>query len=119
MAGHSQASDADINVLLDTIKSGGYYLVWEENNVIKGWIGVGKTIEQPLGRKAGMIPELYVFPSYRREGIGQKLCKEACRRLKQEGCKVVQLNVFKGNRARQMYEKLGFNEVFTVMEKSL
>jgi ribosomal protein S18 acetylase RimI-like enzyme len=39
--------------------------------------------------------------------------------LKEKGYKKVQLNVFSGNRAKHLYQNLGFQEVSTLMEKKL
>ena len=39
--------------------------------------------------------------------------------LRSEGYKKVQLNVYAGNHAKQLYEKLGFKDVSTLMTKNL
>ncbi|TRM12182.1 GNAT family N-acetyltransferase [Lentibacillus cibarius] len=103
----------------DIIDGGGHYLVFDDEQGMKGWIGVGRIINHKAGRMTGIIPEVFVFPLYRSQGIGRQLCEAACRQLKREGCKKVQLNVFKGNHAKELYEKLGFYEVSSLMEKHL
>lgn len=98
---------------------GGYYLVYAKNKMVKGWIGVGRTRDVLTGDIVGMIPELYVMPAHRKQGIAKELCEEALRQLKQEGYKKVQLNVFKGNHAKHLYRKLGFQEITVLMERDL
>ena len=101
------------------LSDGGHYLVYTENNAIQGWIGVGKANDYYSDEMIGIIPEIYVLPQYRKQGIAEKLCEEALRQLKEKGYKKVQLNVFSGNHAKHLYQKLGFQEVSTLMEKNL
>lgn len=101
------------------LSNGGYYLVYFENNVVKGWIGIGSTIDYLSDEMVGIIPEIYVIPQYREQGIAEKLCTEALQELRKVGLKKVQLNVFTGNHAKQLYQKLGFQEVSTLMERNL
>ncbi|MEH7272702.1 GNAT family N-acetyltransferase [Neobacillus vireti] len=54
----------------------GYYLVYSENNVIKGWLGVASTFNYYNGEMVGFISEVYVIPEYRRKGIARQLCIE-------------------------------------------
>lgn len=99
------------------LSDGGYYLVCMEDHVIQGWIGVGTTIDFHSGEMIGVILEIYVQPPYRKQGVAEKLCKEAFRQLKEKGYRKVQLNVFSGNPAKHLYQNLGFQEVSTLMEK--
>ncbi|HLR62338.1 MAG TPA: GNAT family N-acetyltransferase [Lentibacillus sp.] len=101
------------------LASGGYYLVHTGNGSLQGWIGVGSTIDYYTDKPVGVIPELYVLRQYRKQGIATKLCKEAIARLQQSGYAAVQLNVFAGNSIKQLYGKLGFEEVTTLMQKRL
>lgn len=101
------------------LSGGGYYLVSIENNVMQGWIGVGSIMDYHTEKMVGVIPEVYVLPAYRKQGIAGKLCTEAFEQLKREGYKKVQLHVFSGNQVRHLYEKLGFQEISSLMEKSL
>lgn len=97
----------------------GYYLVCEKEGQIYGWIGIGETYDYYTDEHIGMIPELYVLPPFRRQGVASELCNEACERLKNEGLHKVQLNVFAGNEAKKLYEKMGFYDVSTLMEMRL
>ncbi|GLY10858.1 GNAT family N-acetyltransferase [Pseudobacillus badius] len=101
------------------LQGGGYYLLYVEGPVIQGWIAIGEMRDFYIDEAAGFIQELYVLPPYRSRGVAEKLCTEAFRQLKAKGYRKVQLNVFAGNRAKQLYEKLGFYEVCTTMERNL
>ncbi|MBY0123751.1 GNAT family N-acetyltransferase [Bacillus sp. S/N-304-OC-R1] len=101
------------------LMDGGYYLIYTNNNVIYGWIGIGKNFDYYTDEMVGFITELYVLPQYRGQGIGEKLCHAALKQLKYERYRRVQLNVFNGNRAKQLYRNLGFQEVSSIMERSL
>lgn len=67
-----------------------------------------KQLTSNTDENIGIIPELYVKPQFRRQGIAKKLCKEAIKQINAEGLEKVQLNVFSGNQVKQLYEKLGF-----------
>jgi ribosomal protein S18 acetylase RimI-like enzyme len=97
----------------------GYYLVFSENNVMRGWLGLTSTFNFYDGEMVGMISEVYVIPEYRRKGIAKQLCIEGIKNLKEQGLQKVQLNVFAGNGAKQLYQKLGFQEVSVLMEKKI
>jgi ribosomal protein S18 acetylase RimI-like enzyme len=101
------------------LAEGGCYLVCSENNTIKGWIGIGGFLDNYSDEMVGNISEIYVIPQYRNQGIAEQLCREAIKQLKDKGFNKVQLNVYKGNRAKQLYQKLGFQEVSTLMERNL
>src|SRR5699024_6161934 len=104
-------------IMVSTLLEGGYYLVYVENEHICGWIGVGQSYDFYSAEIIGIIPELYVLPKYRKKGIAEKLCKAAFERLKHDGYKSVQLNVFAGNHAKKLYEKLGFQDISILMER--
>nr|WP_246187708.1 GNAT family N-acetyltransferase [Ornithinibacillus caprae] len=101
------------------LADGGYYLIYEKNRTIHGWIGVGTIYDSYSEEVVGTIPEVYVFPAYRGQGVAEKLFHEAFRHLKTENVNKVQLNVFAGNHAKKLYEKIGFHDVSTLMEKDL
>lgn len=119
-AGHVEPNSLLIEqLMLPILNDGGYYLVQKENGNIVGWTGVGRQFDPYKQRFVGVIIELYVLPSYRKRGIAEKLMLEAMIQLKQAGFQHVQLNVFAGNRAKRLYEKLGFQDVATMMERNL
>jgi ribosomal protein S18 acetylase RimI-like enzyme len=96
-----------------------YYFVLVEHDIICGWILIGDTYHPFKKDPTGMILELYVLPRYRKYGFGYQLMNAALSHFKYKGYKTVQLNVFAGNPAKNMYEKLGFRDVSTSMEKYL
>lgn len=108
-----------LQIVSEFLLDGGYYLIYTNNNIIYGWIGVGTNFDYYTDEMVGFLTELYVHPQYRRKGIGEKLCRAAFKQLKYEGYRKVQLNVFNGNRAKQLYRNLGFQEVSSIMERSL
>ncbi|MDW0109440.1 GNAT family N-acetyltransferase [Sporosarcina aquimarina] len=95
------------------------YLVCLEDEKIQGWIGIGEIRDIYIDESKGFISELYVLPEHRNTGIGRYLCMEAIRRFKIEQYHSVQLNVFNGNHAKNLYGDLGFSEVSTLMELKL
>ena len=108
-----------IEMMTPFLNGGGYYLVRVKNNAIQGWVGLGRVIDQNTDEVVGFINEMYVLPPYRKQGAAEKLCKAAFIQLRGEGHKKVQLNVYAGNHAKHLYEKLGFNDVSTLMTKNL
>ncbi|WP_010677966.1 GNAT family N-acetyltransferase [Bacillus timonensis] len=108
-----------LELITPFLSNGGYYLICHENNRVLGWIGVGSSVDMNTDEMIGIITELYVLPNYRNKGIAKTLCNEAFIYLKSEGLNKVQLNVFSGNRAKSIYEELGFKEVSTVMERKI
>lgn len=101
------------------LSEGGYYLVHVEDNIVQGWIGIGFMIDFNTDELVGVIPELYVLKKYRKRGIAEKLCIAACEQLQALGYKKIQLNVFAGNQARRLYQKLGFTEIYSMLELKL
>ncbi|WP_019413468.1 N-acetyltransferase [Paenisporosarcina sp. TG20] len=101
------------------LSDNGYYLVHIDHDVIHGWIGVEKVVDYYTHETVGIISEVYVLPPYRGKSIAKKLCKKAIKHFKEEGHKKVQLNVYSGNHAKYLYQKLGFQDVSTLMEKPL
>ncbi|WP_034747719.1 GNAT family N-acetyltransferase [Halalkalibacter wakoensis] len=95
------------------------YLALTNQGNMYGWILVGQTKTPIDPEPVGMILELYVLPAYRKKGYGELLMNSAMEYLRNQHFKKVQLNVFAGNRAKQLYEELGFKDVSTLMERPL
>lgn len=102
-----------------TIHSGGYYMVDKEQAELRGWVGVGKIVDHGTGEFIGFIPEVYVKKAYRRQGIAERLCRRVVAELQMDGVNRVQLQVFAGNPAKILYQRLGFTDTSVVMEKKL
>ncbi|MFZ3579867.1 GNAT family N-acetyltransferase [Virgibacillus sp. DJP39] len=115
----AEEKEKALEMITPFLSNGGFYLVYVENKIIKGWIGLGDTIDFFTDEQVGFIPELYVIPQYRRNGIAKLLCQKALIKFKEEGYRKVQLNVFSGNDIKKLYQELGFEETSTLMEKSL
>ena len=97
----------------------GYYLIFVENKIMKGWLGVCDFYNIDSEEMQGMLVELYVIPEFRQMGIAKRLLEFALEDMKEKGTKHVQLNVYSGNPAKRLYEEIGFSDVSTVMEKKL
>ncbi|MFC4324068.1 GNAT family N-acetyltransferase [Litchfieldia salsa] len=95
------------------------YFISEDKGVIQGWVLVGESFDYYTSQTTGMILELYVFKEHRNRGLGKILIKSALSYFKHLGLNRIHLNVFSGNHAKKLYEKLGFKEVSTVMEKKI
>lgn len=101
------------------LTNGGYYMIYTKNDSIHGWIGVGESFDYYSNKLIGHISEVYVLPTCRGLGVANKLCKEVFKVLEEQGYTEVQLNVFSGNHAKYLYEKIGFLDVSTLMHKNL
>src|SRR5690625_4845677 len=72
----------------------GHYLGHaDEDDSRQGWIGIGKTLVFYTGEMVGIIPEIFVLPTYRKQGIAEKLCKPALSHSNGEGYQKVQIHV--------------------------
>lgn len=107
------------DMVSNVLSKGGFYLVAYSQQEIMGWILLGVDQNFYKNETIGFIYELYVFPKYRKRGIGKNLMLHGLSSLRSNGMKKVQLNVFSSNPARKMYEKLGFREVTSLMEFDL
>jgi len=96
-----------------------FYLVSVVEGNLQGWILLGDSFDPNFNNYTGMILELYVFKPYRNKGIGKQLLTQALHYFKRKGIKRAQLNVFAGNPARKLYERLGFTEISRIMELPL
>ncbi|WP_176713744.1 GNAT family N-acetyltransferase [Pseudobacillus wudalianchiensis] len=103
-------------MFLPYIQNGAYYLIEEENQRLKGWLLLGIDGDFMAGNVIGQLLQIYVFPQYRKMGIGRKLMQEAIRQLQSQGMKKIHLNVFAGNPAKNMYKEFGFKKISTIME---
>lgn len=74
---------------------------------------IGTVIGGYDGRR-GMLYHLAVDAEFRGQGVGTLLMDEIETRLKAKGCRKAYLLVKQGNRAAEMYEKRGWNEMTNV-----
>jgi ribosomal protein S18 acetylase RimI-like enzyme len=81
-----------------------FEIVDENNNVIA-------VVEFIKGADKGYVAWLNVDEKYRRQGMGQMLLKNACKKLEELGCKEVYIEVMSGKNnipAVTLYQKEGF-----------
>jgi len=69
-----------------------------------GWLQIMETPEELY------LGQLYVTPSMQNRGIGTAVVRLLCDRASQER-KLLSLEIMKNNRARLLYERLGFDTV--------
>jgi ribosomal protein S18 acetylase RimI-like enzyme len=117
---------------LDCLSGGEDVLVAESNGVVLGAVSISHKdiscvygewrdgFEQCLNNLAskvsgGWTSKLYVFPEYRRQGIGTKLVKEAIERLKKKEFTEAYAGIYVENECRtvseHIFQKNGFRRV--------
>ncbi|MDC3418431.1 GNAT family N-acetyltransferase [Aquibacillus salsiterrae] len=111
--------DTNVDIPPDLYVNNSSYYVIVDNQTLVGWVQIGDTIDNYDFEKVGIITELYILPHFRKQGYGKKLIQAALTIFKRRGLKRAQLNVFAGNKAKTLYESLGFKDISTVMEKYL
>jgi len=104
-----------IQMMTGLIEKGAYYLVYKENDSIAGWILVGTNTDYFTEKEIGFIYDVYVLSEFRGKGISKKLVQAGIEELKRNGYEEVRLNVFSTNFAQEIYEKIGFTPLQTVM----
>lgn len=104
------------NLFVPIIQNGGYFLIDEKYRKLKGWILLGTDWNYLTNQAIGTLLSIYVFPKYRKTGVGKELTVAAIKELEAKGIKTIQLNIFEGNPSRNLSEKLGFKRISTVME---
>ena len=67
-----------------------------------GWLQIRETSEELY------LGQIYIVPAMQNHGIGTKIVRQLCEKVCQEG-KALTLEVMKNNRARLLYERLGFS----------
>jgi ribosomal protein S18 acetylase RimI-like enzyme len=71
------------------------------NGAAIGWLQIRETINE------NYLGQLYITPSMQNRGIGTAIVRQLCNYGSRTG-KVIILEVMKNNRARLLYERLGF-----------
>jgi ribosomal protein S18 acetylase RimI-like enzyme len=108
-----------LNIFVPYLNNGAYYLVAIDKMIIVGWVLIGPDFNPLNTLNTGSVLSLYVFPLYRKKGVGKQLMTHALDELKKQGFQKVQLNVYADNPAKQLYKRLGFSDVSSVMEIDL
>jgi ribosomal protein S18 acetylase RimI-like enzyme len=109
------------NSMFDSIvNKGGYYLVYRNaDSSIAGWILLGENTDYFSDKKFGFIYDIYVLPEYRGRGISKEFIQQGISTLKKSGFDEVRLNVFATNHAKEIYKKLGFKDLNSIMALSI
>ncbi|WP_436862296.1 N-acetyltransferase family protein [Staphylococcus caeli] len=113
-------SDEAMRAMSQRLKAqGAIYYVLVENDQFKGFMLVDQGEDIFSQQLYGFIYELYVFKSYRREGVAQQLIDFAKILFKNQGADEIRLNVFAENNAKLLYEKVGFYDSQITMKMNL
>ncbi|GGF17524.1 hypothetical protein GCM10010954_15330 [Halobacillus andaensis] len=111
--------DQATKMVQDVLNDDGQIQVVREDDKVAGWVLYGQQKDSFSGENIGFIYDLYVLPDYRSRGFAKAMMENALTELKLQGMTSVRLVVYAGNEAKQLYEKLGFAENRTVMNKPL
>jgi ribosomal protein S18 acetylase RimI-like enzyme len=80
---------------------------------------LGENTDYFSGKKHGFIYDIFVLPQFRGKGISKEFIKEGICTLKKSGYEEVRLNVFATNYAKEIYKKLGFKDLNSIMTLSI
>lgn len=104
-------SDASLRDMSNQLLlQGAKYYVLIEENICKGFVLIDKKTDYLEQQDYGFIYELYVFEGYRRQGVAKKLIYFVNDLFKRQHIGEVRLNVNVQNKAKLLYEKVGFQE---------
>ncbi|SCT93377.1 acetyltransferase [Staphylococcus xylosus] len=92
------------------LEEGASYFIYSEDEVVQGFVLVDKKVDALEQKEYGFIYELYVLEAYRNQGIARALIHFVKDYYKKHNVSEVRLNVYEGNGAKYLYEKLGFHE---------
>ena len=86
----------------------GYY-VYEENDVIKGFVAMGNCRDADCSECAYELIAMYVEPAFKYKGIGAKMLAKCAENARSLGKERVKIWVFEDNlNTRKFYEKYGY-----------
>ncbi|WP_101841883.1 GNAT family N-acetyltransferase [Halobacillus sp. Marseille-P3879] len=111
--------DQAAKMVQDVLSEDGQIQVAKEDNQVVGWVLYGHQKDSFTGELIGFIYDLFVLPDYRSRGFAKSMMENAMTELKLQGMTSVRLVVYAGNEAKKLYEKLGFAENRTIMNKPL
>lgn len=114
-------SDEQINFMLEDMysaeslkkqmESGVEFIIAERENIPVGFAAYSKSDTDKLVFK---IHKLYILPSEQGKGTGKELIEYIAASARQQGGKTLELNVNRGNKAKNFYLKSGFSIFLTV-----
>jgi ribosomal protein S18 acetylase RimI-like enzyme len=114
-----ESKEMTFNRMKQFVAQGGYYLIDTDEDKVKGWLAIGEYDDGYSKKRIGFFLELYVYPKFRKEGIAKALLKAGIDEMKEKQLERIQLNVYAGNLAKELYDELGFYDVSTLMEKRI
>ena len=100
---------ANLEELLRNAAYGGVYLVWDGPRPI-AYLVVCFDFSLEYRGKGAWIDELFVEDEYRGQGVGTQLLDLAEEFARQQGARMLHLEVNHGNRAVELYRRRGFEE---------
>lgn len=100
-----------VESLKKQMDSGIEFLLAERENIPIGFAGFSLTDPEAGVYK---LHKLYVLPSEQGSGMGKTLIKHVSDSAKEQGGKILELNVNRGNPASEFYKKVGFDIYLTV-----
>ena len=107
-------------IISPVLNSGANYVVLRnEEGSLTGWALLGENRDYISDKKVGFIFDLHVLPEHRGKGLSKILIKECIKELKSKGYNEVRLNVYASNFAKEIYLKLGFSELQTIMHLNI
>lgn len=124
LPGHAEVALRE--TLEEVEKSRGTFLLAVDSDIAVGFVAAVTFEPSPeallsnIPSLRGRITELYVDASYRGQGIGTVLMREAEQYLQKLGCDVIRIEVFSPNEnAHNLYKKLGYRDYDIDMIKKL
>ncbi len=94
-----------VNALNYQMQNGYDFLIVERENIPVGFAAYSLTEPE---NKVYKLEKLYVLPSEQGKGTGKKLINEVILKSLEKGAEILELNVNRGNKAFNFYQKLGF-----------
>lgn len=106
--------------LYDALRKNGMLVaISTEGKKLAGMIFADISID-PVGSSTGYIRSVVVDEAFRGQGVGKLLIEEAIKYLNEMNVDQILINVrSRTERAKKLYEKMGFKEVYTVMRFGL
>ncbi len=101
--------------LYDALRKNGMLVASTSDNKLAGMIFADISID-PVGSSTGYIRSVVVDEAYRGQGVGKLLIQDAIKYLNEMNVDQILINVrSRTERAKGLYERMGFKEVYTVM----
>ncbi len=101
--------DDYITEVIDNADASKITLIAEQDNVFLGFIHACSHKDSISGEMCGTVPLLAVSPKAQSLGVGKALMKSAERWAKEQGYRLLHLEVFaNNNKAKGFYQNLGF-----------